>query len=135
MKDEIEDEPQQESLAIKAPSAPPKPVENAIVPKSNQNIEGNIVPFEPNLGDEPDFDLMVTVTELEGQEYQIQPNTSNTIQQKLVQQCNLPMFAGCKIANITIKINKKRKKIIKCIIYEVTIDKYLRIVRHLKVSL
>ena len=94
-------------MAIEAPLAPPKPVENAIVPKSIQNIEGNTVQFEPNWGDEPDFDLMVIATELEGQEYQIQPNTSNTIQQKLVQQCNSLMFAGCKIGNITININKR----------------------------
>ena len=76
MKDEIEDEQKQEPLAIKVPLAPSKPVENAIVPISNQNVEGNIVPFEPNWVDEPDFNLMVIVTKLEGQEYQIQSNTS-----------------------------------------------------------
>ena len=49
-------------------------------------MQVNIVPFEPNWGDEPDFDLMSIVVELEAQEQQLQPNTRNTILQKLVQQ-------------------------------------------------
>ena len=112
-KDQIEDEANDDKpaqLAIMA--SQPEPVQNALVSKSatsnGENVQPNIVPFEPNWGVEPDFDLMAIVAELEDQQLvQIYP-MSNTLQHKLIQQqWNSPMFAGCKIGNITININKK----------------------------
>ena len=108
-KDQLELEVKDEQLAIKAPLAAPALV---TPPKTKQNVEAAIVPFEPDWNDEPDFDLMQIVSELEeGKLAELQPklttnNTNSIISQNLVQQHNSPMFAGCRIGNITININK-----------------------------
>ena len=95
------------------PTPKPQPESNlvALVPKAidiiPENVQDKIVPFEPNWGDEPDFDLMAIVAELE-HEAQNNPTTSNTIQNlELIQQHNLSMFAGFRIENKTMNINKK----------------------------
>ena len=101
---------QEKQLVIEAPPSPP-PITSVTPPVIPSNVEGAIVPFEPNWDDEPDFDLMQMVSDLEdGMLAQIQPpktNTNNsTKSQNLLQQRNSPMFSGCKIGNITINIQK-----------------------------
>ena len=58
-----ENENQDKQLTIKAPPPNHQPEINAVslVPKANdlipENVQDKIVPFEPNWGDEPDFDI------------------------------------------------------------------------------
>ena len=106
--EQLEKESQDEQLAIEAPPL----VAPALItpPKNQQNVEATIVPFEPNWDDEPNFDLLQIVSELEeGKLPQIQPKpttNNSTISQNLVQQQNSPMVSSCRIGNITINIQK-----------------------------
>ena len=70
--------------------------------------EGAIVPFEPNWDeDTADFNLMEIVSELENGKLAQIAQPINTVSKSLMQQCNSPLFTGCKIGNITINIQKK----------------------------
>ena len=71
-----------------------------------------IVPYEPQWDDTPDFDLLTMLAELENDQKvaQITPNLTtlmSTVSNQLMQQRNSLMFSGCQIGNITIYITKK----------------------------
>ena len=107
--------PQKEPL-VAIENTPKAAIHNALVPKQSideQQSVNALVPLDPDFDyDMSDIDLLAYITQAENEEkeknaaIQNVPNRSITSTTTHMQQRNSPMFAGCRIGNINITINK-----------------------------
>ena len=76
--------------------------------------ENAVLPYEPNVNNQADFDLMSFITDLQNDEFNEMsvkntPKVASTVTSTTMNQRNSPMFAACKIGNINITINKSEE--------------------------